>query len=347
MARAIWKGAISFGLVHIPVALVSATSSNNIDFDWLDKRSMEPVGYKRINKVSGKEMKAENIVKGIQYEKGHYVILSEEEIKTAHPKTTQSIDIFSFVDQTDIPITHIEVPYYLSPDKRGEKVYALLRKALETTGKVALANVILHTRQHLAVLMPLESALVLILLRWPTEVRSLETLELGKAVSHPELNKNELDMAKRLIEDMAAKWDPDEYQDTFQEKIMALVDKKVHEGKIENVEQVSANEERKSADIIDLTELLKRSLGGKSSTKTSSIKARSISKAKASSTAENIETKKAGTAKSESKAKPVSTKSAATKSSNAKNVNKSTPTKTKPVKATPAKPTRQKKSATR
>ena len=115
MPRAIWKGAISFGLVHIPVALVSATSSSTIDFDWLDKRSMEPVGYKRINKVTGKEMKQENIVKGIQYEKGRYVILSEEEIRAAHPKTTQTIDIFSFVDQQEIPITHIEVPYYLAP----------------------------------------------------------------------------------------------------------------------------------------------------------------------------------------------------------------------------------------
>lgn len=272
MARAIWKGAISFGLVHIPVALVSATSSSTIDFDWLDKRSMEPVGYKRINKVTGKEMKQENIVKGIQYEKGRYVILSEEEIRAAHPKTTQTIDIFSFVDQQEIPITHIEVPYYLAPDKRGEKVYALLRKALESTGKVALANVILHTRQHLAVLMPLESALVLILLRWPTEVRNLETLELAKAVTQAELNKSELDMAKRLVEDMAANWTPDEYQDTFEEKIMALVDKKVREGKIENVEQTFAGEEQKTADIIDLTELLKKSLGAKPSRKSTSAK---------------------------------------------------------------------------
>lgn len=275
MARAIWKGAISFGLVHIPVALVSATSSNSIDFDWLDKRSMEPVGYKRINKVSGKEMKPENIVKGIQYKKGSYVILSEEEIRAAHPKTTQSIDIFSFVDQTEIPITHIEVPYYLSPDKRGEKVYALLRKALESTGKVALANVILHTRQHLAVLMPLDSALALILLRWPNEVRSLDMLEFGKAVTHPELNKSELDMAKRLIEDMTHQWNTGNYQDSFQEKIMALVDKKVNEGKIENVEPVAVDEDRKTADIIDLTELLKRSLGARTSSQHASQRAAS------------------------------------------------------------------------
>ena len=186
-----------------------------------------------------------------------------------------------------------------------------MRKALESTGKVALANVILHTRQHLAVLMPLESALVLILLRWPTEVRSLETLELGKAVSHPELNKSELDMARRLIEDMAAKWDPDEYQDSFQEKIMALVDKKVHEGKIKNVESVDSDEERKSADIIDLTELLKRSLGGKpsakkSTTRTSSAKVKSISNTKPPTTTKKTATKKDTATKNTTKSTPVS-----------------------------------------
>jgi DNA end-binding protein Ku len=264
MARAIWKGAISFGLVHIPVSLVSATSSSGIDFDWLDKRSMEPVGYKQINKVTGKEIDKKNIVKGIQYEKGRYVVLSEEEIKAAHPRSTQAIDIFSFVDKSEIPITHLDTPYYLAPDKRGEKVYALLRESLVATNKVALANVVIRIRQHLAVLMPLSSALALILLRWPAEVRNLGVLELNDAVIEPDLAKSEKDMAKRLINDMSGSWNPDEYQDTFQEKIMALVEKKAREGKIEDVEQVGDEDFRKTADVIDLTELLKRSLAGNS-----------------------------------------------------------------------------------
>ncbi|GAB0077407.1 hypothetical protein TOC8171_28100 [Pseudomonas syringae] len=121
MARAIWKGAISFGLVHIPVALVSATTSNSVDFDWLDKRSMDPVGYKRINKVTGKEVTKENIVKGVLHEKDRYVVLSEEEIRSAHPKSTQTIDIFAFVDSQQIPLQNIDTPYFLTPDKRGEK----------------------------------------------------------------------------------------------------------------------------------------------------------------------------------------------------------------------------------
>lgn len=267
MARSIWNGAISFGLVHIPVALMSATSSSNIDFDWLDKRTMDPVGYKRINKVTGKEVTKENIVKGIQYEKGKYILLSEEEIRSAHPKSTQTIDIFSFVNSADIPLAHIDTPYYLAPDKRGEKVYALLREALSSTGKVGLANVILHTKQHLAAVMAIDSALVLILLRWPAEVRGLDTLDLNNQTIDAKLNKSEKDMATRLINDMTGEWSPEEYRDTFQEKIMALVEKKVKEGKVENVETESEDTQRKTADIIDLTELLKRSLGSSNKSK--------------------------------------------------------------------------------
>jgi DNA end-binding protein Ku len=254
MARAIWKGAISFGLVHIPVALVSATSSGGVD-------------YKRINKVTGKEMTQENIVKGVQYEKGRYVVLSEEEIRSAHPKSTQTIEIFGFVDSDQIPLQNIDTPYFLAPDKRGEKVYALLRETLVDTRKVALANVVLHTRQHLAAVMPLDSAMVLVILRWPAEVRSLDTLELTDAVTEATLSKSERDMARRLVKDMSVDWQPDEYRDTFEEKIMQLVETKAREGKIEDVETNVGEPERKSADVIDLTELLKRSLGSKSPAK--------------------------------------------------------------------------------
>jgi len=263
MARAIWKGAISFGLVHIPVALVSATASKGVDFDWLDKRSMDPVGYKRINKVSGEEMDKDNIVKGVQYEKGRYVVLSEEEIRSAHPVSTQTIEIFSFVASDQIPLQNIDTPYFLAPDRRGEKVYALLRETLVSSQKVALALVVLHTRQYLAAVMPLDDALVLVKLRWPAEVRDLAVLELGDAVKKADLSKRELDMAQRLVDDMSGDWQPADYVDQFEEKIMALVDKKARDGKIEDVETGEPEDQRKSADVIDLTELLKRSLGGK------------------------------------------------------------------------------------
>ncbi len=277
MPRAIWKGAISFGLVHIPVSLVSATSAQGVDFDWLDKRSMDRVGYKRINKTTGKEVTKENIVKGVAYKKGQYVVLSEEEIRSAHPKSTQTIEIIAFVAGDQIPLQNIDTPYFLAPDKRGGKVYALLRETLKKTRKVALANVVLHTKQHLAALMPLDGALVLVMLRWPAEVRSLDELELGSDVIKPSLAKGELDMAKRLVEDMSADWQPDGYRDSFQDKIMALVAKKAKAGKIEDVETVKGSEERKSADVIDLTELLKRSLAGKPAKKPTAKKANKAS----------------------------------------------------------------------
>lgn len=278
MPRSIWKGAISFGLVHIPVGVVSATSSEGVDFDWLDERSMDPVGYKRVNKVTGKEITKEHIVKGVQYEKGKYVVLSEEEIRAAHPKATQTIDIFSFVDSDEIPLTNIDTPYYLNPLKRGEKVYALLRETLCKTHKVALANVVIRTRQHLAAVMPLASALVMVLLRWPDDVRDVEDLDIGDAISDVNLNKKELDMARRLVDDMSAKWSPDEYQDTFTDKIMQLVEEKARAGKIESVERADDQEERRSADIVDLTELLKRSLGGKPRERSETGKGKSASK---------------------------------------------------------------------
>ncbi|MGE8322421.1 MAG: Ku protein [Pseudomonas sp.] len=262
MARAIWKGAISFGLVHIPVALNTAVRTERVDFDWLDKRSMEPVGYKRVNKVTGKEIDKDNIVKGVEFEKGRYVVISEEEIRKARPEATQTIDIFSFVEASEIPLQHFDTPYYLSPDRRGGKVYALLRETLAKTGKVALATVVLHTRQHLALLRPLDDALVMITLRWPEEVRGLETLELDSSVTDAKVDKRELDMAKRLVADMSGPWKPADYQDAFRQTILDLVEEKARKGKIETVEKGDAAAVEKGADILDLTELLKRSLGG-------------------------------------------------------------------------------------
>jgi len=263
MPRTIWKGAVSFGLVHIPVALVPATTRQGIDFDWLDKRSMDRVGYKRINKTTGEDIDSENIVKGVEYEKGHYVVISDDEIKGAHPKATQTVDIVAFVDAKDISFLYIDTPYYLTPDRRGEKVYALLRETLIQTGKVGIANVVLRNKQHLAVVMPLGKALVMNTLRWADEVRGVEYLELKDEALDPDLAERELDMAKRLVEDMTEKWKPEQYKDTFQNQLMELVEKKAREGKLEAVGGPEEAVDRRSADVIDLTELLKRSLAAK------------------------------------------------------------------------------------
>ena len=263
-SRVLWKGAISFGLVHIPVALHSATSESGIDFDWLDKRSMDPVGYKRINKRTGKEITKENIVKGVEYEDGQYVVLSEEEIKSAYPKTTQTIEIESFVSNSEIPFVYLERPYYIAPINKGQKVYALLRDTLLKTQRVGIARVIIQTKQHLAVLVPSGPALILNLLRWGADIRSLEELNLppvgAKAAG---LTDKELAMAKQLVDDMTGKWKPDQFTDSFKDDIMALVKRKAKAGKLENVvqpEEAEETEGRSSAKIIDLTELLQRSL---------------------------------------------------------------------------------------
>lgn len=262
--RTMWKGAISFGLVHIPVGLYSATASSGIDFDWLDKRSMEPVGYKRVNKVTGKEIATADIVKGVEYEDGRYVILSPEEIAAAFPRTTQTIEIEAFLDADEIPFVYLERPYYTAPLKRGEKVYALLREALRKSNKVGVAKVVIQTKQHLAVLIPCGRALILNLLRWGGEIRSFEQLNLppqdAKAAG---IKDAEMTMAMQLIEDMTQKWDADNFRNSFADEINKLIETKAEAGDIANVVKV----ERETgapvgADVLDLTSLLKRSLEG-------------------------------------------------------------------------------------
>ncbi|CAN5845325.1 Ku protein [soil metagenome] len=264
-SRVLWKGAISFGLVHIPVSLHSATTDSGIDFDWLDKRSMDPVGYKRINKKTGKEIDKANIVKGVAYEDGKYVVLSEEEIAAVYPRSTQSIDIESFVKASEIPFVYLDRPYYLAPIGKGQKVYALLRETLLKSQRIGLARVVIQTKQHLAALVPSGPALVLNLLRWGADIRSWEDLDLPAEGSKAAgLSERELAMATQLVDDMSAKWDPSQFRDLFKDEVMALVDKKVRAGQTETVFQPEADAPQgKSADIIDLTELLQRSLRGK------------------------------------------------------------------------------------
>lgn len=263
MARAIWKGAVSFGLVHIPVTVLPATAQRGVDFDLIDRRTMDPVGYKRINKVTGEDISSEHIVRGVQYEKHRYVVLDDDEIRAAFPVASQTVDIVAFVDAAQIPPLHFDTPYYLAPERRGEKVYALLREALASSGRAGLAKVVLRTRQHLAVLLPWGDALLLNTLRWGDEVRSVAELGLPAAAVNAKLTASELDMARRLIDEMHVDWDPALYTDSFTADIMALVERKARQGKLETVGAVEGEPEDAGAEIIDLAELLRRSLGKK------------------------------------------------------------------------------------
>jgi DNA end-binding protein Ku len=262
MPRVIWKGAITFGLVHVPVALYPASQEVGIDFDWLDKRSMDPVGYKRVNKRTGKEIQVADIVKGIKQGNGNYVILSEDQIKNAYPKSTQTIEIECFVKASEIPFTLLETPYYLEPVAKGEKVYALLRESMFQAGVIGIARVVMHTKERLAALIPSGAALVLNTIRWAGEIRPLSELKLpaeGKAAAG--LKPGELKMAAQLIGDMTVPWKSDNYSDKFSDAILALVNKKVEAGQTATVTPLEGAPSQSGANnVVDLTELLAKSL---------------------------------------------------------------------------------------
>jgi DNA end-binding protein Ku len=258
--RTLWKGAISFGLVYIPVTLHSATAENRIKFNLLDKRTMNPVGNKQVNKATGEAMSKEEVVKGFEYEKDQYVVVSPEEIRAALPKSTQTIEIESFVDGAQIPSTYYNKPYYVAPAAKGQKPYLLLLETLRRTGKVGIARVVISTRQHLAALFPAEEGLVLELLRWHDEVRDTAGLPLPDE-SDTKVSERELKMAEQLVNELADKWKPEAFHDEFREKLEKVVEEKVKAGQGEHIMKPIPGEEVKpSADILDLTELLRRSL---------------------------------------------------------------------------------------
>ena len=267
MARAFWKGAISFGLVYIPVELYSATHSATIDLDFLDKRDFSPVGYQRYNKRTGKLVDWKDIVRGYQYQKGKYVALSDEDFRQANTKASQTIEITSFTDVANITPEYYETPYYVAPQKGGQKVYALLREALKRTEKVAIANVVVRTRQHLAVVLPEDDLLMLNTLRFSAEIRTPE--DMGVDAPEAKLAAKEVSMAEKLIEGMTGPWEPRKYHDTYREDLMKRIKEKVKNKETHTLTEASKEAKpRKSAEIIDLMAVLKQSLEkGKGSTR--------------------------------------------------------------------------------
>jgi DNA end-binding protein Ku len=258
--RTVWKGAISFGLVHIPVALYTATAETRPKFNLIDKGSMSPVGNKQVNKSTGEEVQREELVKGIEVEDGQFVVLSKEEIRSALPKSTQTIEIEAFVESADIPPTYYQKPYYVAPVNKGQKAYLLLRDTLRKTGKAGLARVVISTKQHLAALVPFKDGLALNLLRWADEIRDFPASVLPDAGTTAPTDK-EMKMAEQLVNDMADAWSPDLFHDEFKEKLNALVQAKAKAGDVATLQPLAGEEvATSSAEVIDLTELLKRSL---------------------------------------------------------------------------------------
>jgi DNA end-binding protein Ku len=263
MPRELWKGAIRFGLVHIPVSLYPGEERQELSFTMLDRRDMSPVGYKRVNKNTGDEVPYDQIVKGYEMDDGNYVTLEKEDFKRANVEASQTVDIVGFVDAEQIPHFFYESPYYLAPGKHGDKGYALLAEVLKRMHKVALATVVIRTRQHVAVVYPVENVLVLNTLRYATELRSPEELDVPKDLQAAKVQPREIDMAERLVDDMTLeKWDPTEFHDTYRDDLLKLIEEKA-KGKVRPMPRAKAP---KQADVIDFASLLERSLAARKGT---------------------------------------------------------------------------------
>jgi DNA end-binding protein Ku len=258
MARGLWKGAISFGLVNVPVELHSAKKrSTELDMTMLDKRDLAPVGYKRVNKSTGKEVPWGDVVKGYEYKDDKFVVLSEEDFRRANPEAAKTVDIQAFVELEDIAPQYFETPYYLVPGKRGEKAYALLRDTLKRAGKAGIANVVIRTKQYLAALIAQDEVLVLNTLRYHDELKKPSELDIPSA----KVTSRELDMAMRLVEDMADEWRPAKYKDTFREDLLNRIEEKVKAGQTEEItEPEKQAKAEKRGEVIDLMSLLKKSI---------------------------------------------------------------------------------------
>jgi DNA end-binding protein Ku len=261
MARVIWQGAISFSLIHIPVALHSASRSQTLDLDLLDKRDFSPVGYQRYNKATGKEVEWDDIVKGYQYEPGEYVALTDEDFRLANVEATRTIDIVGFVDPAEITPQYYDTPYYLSPEKRGEKVYALFLDVLTRAKLVAIGTVVIRTRQYVCALAPIGRTLMLDTLRYADEVLSPEEFAVSTKGKAAQVSKQELAMAMQLVEQMKQSFEPQAFRDSYRDDLMKRIEQKIRAGEThELTEATQEAEERPTAKVVDLTALLRKSL---------------------------------------------------------------------------------------
>jgi len=253
--RAIWKGAISFGLVNIPVGLYSATRpGNEIKFRMLRKSDLSPIKYKRVAETDGKEVPWEEIVKGYEYEKGDYVVLDEEDFKRVQITSNQTVDIRQFVNLEEIDPMFFDQPYFLAPEKGGAKAYVILREALRRANKVGIAKVVIKTREHLAAVKPLGNALVLELMHFADELADPEELKLPPA---KDVGQKELTMAQTLVDNMSGEWKPDEFKDEYREALLQVIEEKTKSG---GKKTGPRKAQPGSTNVVDLVSVLQQSL---------------------------------------------------------------------------------------
>lgn len=283
MPRPIWKGHISFGLVSIPITLYSAEKRFDLHFKLLDSRDKAKIRYSRVNEVTGEEVPWDQIVKGYEYDDDKYVLIDDEEFKKVAVEATRTIEIEDFVAVDSIDHVYFDKPYFVVPDKKNQKGYVLLREVLRNTGKAGIARVVIHTREYLSALFVTGDVLVLELLRFEQELRNPKEFELpGNDLSDYKVAKKEVDLAEKLVEAMTTKWEPEKYEDEYRAELMEWIQKKAKAGGLE-VPSESADEpgeEEGGGKVIDMMELLKKSVegkGGKTRAKTTSSKKKKAS----------------------------------------------------------------------
>jgi DNA end-binding protein Ku len=259
MPRVIWKGQLSFGLVEIQVGLYSATTSDHVSFSLLDKRDMSPVGYKKINKKTGEDVSAKDMVRGYEIEEDQYVVLTDEDLEAANVKATHTIDVVAFCEAAEIDIRYFDTPYYLAPTKKGSKAYALLRETLKRTGKVGIARVVMRSRQYVACVTPYEDILVLDIMRYAHEVKNPKELEVpGEDLEKLGVRETELKMAEMLVDSLTQEFDPTQWRDEYRDDLMAMIEEKARTGTTPVAKLTEEGDEEPK--VVDLMALLKKSV---------------------------------------------------------------------------------------
>ncbi len=265
MARSIWKGSIAFGLVNIPVSLTGAEERPDIQLHMVDSKNHARIRYERVNADSGEEVPWDRMVRGYEYEEGRFILLSEEELAAVEPKLTKTIEISDFVALDEIDPLLFDKPYYLEPEKRGRKAYALLREALRKSGKAGISRVVIRTREYLSAMFVRGDVLVLMLLRFPQEIKAASKLDLPSSRDKEwQPGKREMQLAERLIGEMTAKWNPKDHHDEYREALMGFIERKIRKGDtVEDVKEGEEGEETPAGKIVDLADYLERSVGRK------------------------------------------------------------------------------------
>lgn len=264
MARPIWSGTLSFGLLNVPVSLMPAERSVDLHFRMLDSRSNTPVRYERVNAETGEEVPWKDVVKAFEYKKGSYVVLRPEDIRSASPEGREAVEVETFVDQDSIGAEYFEKPYYLVPGKKAEKGYVLLRETLRRTGKIGIARVVIRTREYLAAVMPKGDAMMLVLLRYPQELIDAGEYAFpeGKPASY-RVSAKEIDMAGQLIESMADAWKPTEFRDEFRDRLRKVIEKRMKSKGVVVTREEETAPENAATNVVDFMALLQKSLSSK------------------------------------------------------------------------------------